>query len=239
MQGLEDSILHHFPNLQTVNGALTESFSALHAQCPSMPLPRIYYFNSGFNASVLVGDSILGIGLDRFLGEGNPYYNMLGIPRYLQRSMGPEWIVSTALFQFLEAEYPLPANESTLLGTMVDQGKKYFILQQIAPELHDTLTLPYSARQIEWLKGYEQKVWEYLSGHKLLFSSSSRTLTQFTKNAPFTPAFGQDSPGQAASYIGYRIVKAYMERHPSTPWEELMVSLTAQEILQDARYNPR
>ncbi len=239
MRAVEDSIQQHFPDLTSTNEALTDALSRLHAKMPAIQIPRIYYFNSGFNASILAGDSLLGIGLDRFLGEGNHYYALLGIPQYIQRSMGPEWIVSTTLLQYLEAEYPLSPTDATLLNTIIDQGKKYYIVQASTPGQPDTLTLPFTQAQLEWLSKYEKSVWEYLSEHKLLYSTNSRTLSQFTRSAPFTAALGQDSPGQAATYIGIQIVRRYMARNPSTAWAQLLSETTAQEILQGARYNPR
>ena len=80
MQALEDSILRVFPSTTAYTQQLSKAFGVLKGQFPDLQIPKIYYFNGGFNTSIILADSMLGIGLDRFLGADCPYYPQLGIP---------------------------------------------------------------------------------------------------------------------------------------------------------------
>lgn len=235
---LYDSINRVFPTTAAQVTDLQGAFGALAAHLPQMTIPRIYFYNSGFNASILLADSLLGIGLDRFLGAGCWYYMQLGIPRYLARSMAPQRLVPTAVEMWVGSEFPLDPARTNILDHMLYRGALLYIVRQTLPGLPDSLALGYSGQQLVWLRGHERALWQYLSEKKLLYEANSLLVNQFTQPAPFTTALGQDSPGQAACYVGYRIVEAYMRRNPTTPWSDLLGGQTAQTILSGARYNP-
>ena len=111
---LEDSIQQIFRG-KTPDQALYTAFERLAAQLPHHPKPRLYYYNSGFQASILVADSLLAIGLDRFLGAASYFYTALGMPRYLATKMTPAYIVPTALEVWISTEFPLNNPSPTIL----------------------------------------------------------------------------------------------------------------------------
>ena len=238
MRQLYDSINRVFPTTEAQVSQLQEAFGAIAAHLPQMTIPHIYFYNSGFNASILLADSMLGIGLDRFLGPGCWYYSQLGIPRYLARSMAPQRIAPVALQMWVESEYPLDVSRTKILDHMLYRGALLYMVRQALQGLPDSVALGYSGQQLLWLQEHERALWQYLSEKKLLYETNSLLVNQFTKPAPFTTALGQDSPGQAACYVGYRIVEAYMHRNPTAPWSDLLGAQSAQTILGGARYNP-
>lgn len=238
MQQLEDSILHVFPTVDRYSADLQAAFGRLSARMPELPLPKVYFYNSGFNASLLLADSTLGIALDRFLGADAWYYPQLGVPVYLRRLMRPSAIVSMAVEGWVSSEYPLGVERGTVLDHMLHQGKLKWINRQVLPDAPDTIALGYTAKELAWLRASEADMWTYLSEKKLLFDTNALLVAQFTRPSPFTTSFGQDSPGQAACYIGYRIVARYMEQHPKTSYHALLQSLGSQAIVEGARYQP-
>jgi hypothetical protein bfra3_01503 len=238
MQALEDSILRVFPSTTAYTQQLAKAFGVLKGQIPQLQIPKIYYFNGGFNTSIILADSMLGIGLDRFLGADCPYYPQLGIPHYLARTMSPAHIAPTAISSWLETEYPQPLGAATTLETMLHEGSILYATRLALKDLPDSLALGYSAQGLEWLEKNEHPVWVYLSEKKLLYERNSLIVNQLTHPAPFTNVFGQDSPGQVASWIGYRIVAQYMDKHPSITLAQLLAMHDGQEILKNAKYNP-
>jgi hypothetical protein len=48
----------------------------------------------------------------------------------------------------------------------------------------------------------------------------------------------RESPGKAANWIGWQIVKAYMERHPNTSFQQLLAIESPQMILDGSNYRP-
>jgi len=49
----------------------------------------------------------------------------------------------------------------------------------------------------------------------------------------------EESPGEVGNWMGWQIVKSYMNRHPETTLQELVALDDMQEILSKSRYKPR
>lgn len=77
-----DSILVHlmedvgekFKDVSSFEQRLTQGFSNLKKEIHELPVPQIYTQISALNQSVVVGDSILGISLDKYMGSDYPLY---------------------------------------------------------------------------------------------------------------------------------------------------------------------
>jgi hypothetical protein len=85
----------------------------------------------------------------------------------------------------------------------------------------------------------EDQMWTYLIEHDLLFSSDKFIIRKLTGEAPFTSYFTNESPGKAAIWIGFRIIESYMERNRDISLSEMMKNTDVQNILDNAKYNPR
>jgi hypothetical protein len=62
-------------------------------------------------------------------------------------------------------------------------------------------------------------------------------LQKFIGDAPFTYAFGKESPGRAAVWLGWQIVKAYAENN-NLKVKTLMNENDYQKILNKSEYKP-
>ena len=239
IRSLQDSVNHTFSVAVRPDAELRRAFARARNCMPSHPMPRLYYYNSGFQASILVADSLLAIGLDRFLGQDARFYKELSMPRYLAERMTPQYIVPTAIEGWLSAEFPQNEPRPSVLDQMLYQGKIKYAVKKLLPDLPDSVTLQYSTEQLDWLEESEADIWTYLSEKKLLYEKNQLIVSQLTRPAPFTNAFGQDSPGQAVNWVGYRIVTSYMRHHTDLNLEDLFApSLHNEQLLQHAKYRP-
>jgi uncharacterized protein YjaZ len=66
------------------------------------------------------------------------------------------------------------------------------------------------------------------------------TLRDFTNDGPFTTAkdFGNGTAPRIGSYIGWRIVKQYMEKNPKITLAQLLKLVDADDILTKSKYKP-
>lgn len=78
-----------FPNLDEVEKGLTKGFKKLKKEVPDTKVPFIYSQISAFNESIVLVDSLLGISLDKYMGEDYPLYKRFYYD-YQCRSMRPE-----------------------------------------------------------------------------------------------------------------------------------------------------
>ncbi|MGH2645505.1 MAG: hypothetical protein ACRDE2_16255, partial [Chitinophagaceae bacterium] len=71
VQRLQDTIDKHFPSLTKYEKELQQGFRYIKYYFPSFKPPKIITFESGLaNYGAITADSVLGIGLDMFLGSG-------------------------------------------------------------------------------------------------------------------------------------------------------------------------
>lgn len=239
MQILQDSIERIFPLGKEPAQQLSDAFAWLHSNMPSIDIPRIYFINGGFNAPCMMDTARLGIALECFLGQKSSYYDKLQIPQYLRRGMQPERIAPDALTGWLEGMYTPVGGMRTVLDHMLFQGKLLFITRQALPKLPEHSALGFAREEINWLKSNEGSMWRYLSEKNVLFDTNPLIINQFTGPAPFTRSFGNDSPGRAAAWLGFRIVESYFKANPSASIERIYFSTDSQQLLARAKYNPK
>ena len=65
---LRMDISRKFEDLSAYEKALSCAFKRLEAEDKNFVIPKIYAQNSAFNQSIVVGDSLIGISLDKYMG---------------------------------------------------------------------------------------------------------------------------------------------------------------------------
>ena len=100
----------------------------------------------------------------------------------------------------------------------------------------------YPKSKMNWCLSNEGSIWSYFVENKLLFSSHYQNKQRFIEDAPFSKfytSFDVDSPGRIGQWIGWRIVKSYMDSHPEISFTELIIEQDVQKILRESRYKPK
>ena len=208
-------------------------------------MPQLYTYISGFNASLLIDEGILGLGLDRYLGKDIAWYDQLGIPKYMQRKMVPEKIPSDCMYVLAMTEFPFqPAGSDTVvtenvINKMIYEGKLLYFVQAMMPKEKEELITGFTPEQLKWCRDNEMAMWAYLIEHKMLFKTDYLTINKLTRDAPFTSYFPRESPGRAANWIGWQIVQRYMKRNSGVTLPELMHETRYQKILNGSAYDPQ
>ena len=227
-----------FPNTAELNNELTNAFKRYRYYFPGRQIPAVYGFVSGFNNSVVIADSVLAVGFDRYLGRDCEYYPQLGIHKYLQYKMHPGKIPSDLIRAWAFGEFQFNDSIDNLLNNMIYEGTLMYLTKQLLPNQSDSLIFGFTPKQMKWCQRNEKEMWAYLVEHKLLFNTDAFTVNQYVNDAPFTPNFTKESPGRAAVWLGYKIVNAFMKRNSEYTLEMLMLVNDYQSILNKARYNP-
>ncbi len=204
---------------------------------PEKKIPNIYTCVSGFNQSIVVSENLIGISLDKYLGD-NEYYPQLGIAKYKVKNMHPGKIVPDALFAWALTDYPIKPEADKLIEHMVYKGKLMYFLDAMMPDLADTIKIGYSAEQLEFCKDSEQGMWTYLAEHKMLFSTKRMDIKRYVDDGPYTSGFTSDSPGRVGVWLGWQIVKAYMKKNPKITLKELLENEDYLGILNASGYQP-
>ncbi|MBI9055235.1 MAG: hypothetical protein JEY96_15535 [Bacteroidales bacterium] len=227
-----------YPNLNDLETELEEAFKRFKYYFPEKNTPAFYTYIGGFNQSIVVTDSMLGIGLDKYLGSNCIFYKRLGIANYLQQNMIPEMISIDAVKSWALTEFDYNDSIDNVVNNMIYQGKIQYFLNATFPNKADSLKFGFSGDDVRWCIKNEKQMWNYLIDQKLLFSTDYMVINKLINPAPFTTGFPNESPGRASVWLGEKIVSAYMNRFPNLTIKELMLDDNYQKILSESRYEP-
>jgi hypothetical protein len=238
------STIKVFPDVNMIEKGLTDGFRHYLYYFPGSPVPSVYTCITGFNNSIMTidGDSLLGIGLDRYLGSDSKYYPMLQLYKYQVAKMNPANIVPDCIYGWATSKWDykrLGYTTDDVLAEMIHECKLLYFVKCMLPDVDDDLIFGFSKAQMKFCLNSEGQMWEYLVSNNLLFSTAQLTKRKLTGEAPFTSYFSNESHGRAAVWIGFRIVESYMNRSKGTTLAQLMNITDIQEILQTARYSPK
>ncbi|MCK9413496.1 MAG: hypothetical protein M0Q53_14445 [Prolixibacteraceae bacterium] len=205
---------------------------------PTIQLPRVYTYLSGFNQSIVTFPNVLGISLDNYLGYKCRFYTRLGIPAYKRHNMEPGKLAYDALYGLVSQQFEYKGNTENLISGMIHQGKLLYFLDALFPDGPDSLKIGYSNEQLDWCKNHETEMWGYLVERKMLFSGDRMESVRFINPAPFTTPFGQKSPGRTGIWLGWQVVKSYMKNNPKITLQGLMNENDYHKILNESGYSP-
>jgi hypothetical protein len=234
--------MKQFPDLSLIEKGLDEAFSHYLYYFPGRVVPAVFTCITGFNNSIITGDSLLGIGLDRYLGADCEYYPRLNIFKYIAARMTPENIVPDCMYGWGASEWDfsvLKYPADNVLAEIIHDGKLKYFEKCMLPETPDEIIFGFTPGQMKFCKNNEGQMWQYLVENNLLFSSDQFTIRKLTGEAPFTSYFTKESPGRAAIWLGFRIVESYMMKNPGIKIEEMLKNTDVQGILEKAKYSPQ
>lgn len=227
-----------FPDLNRLNAELNSAFSYYHHYFPTKTIPRVITYISGFNQSAITDDSLVAVGLDKYLGRNEELYRQLGIYNYLINNMYPEKIAADCMAFWGETEFPFNDSINNLITNMIYRGSLLYFTNAVMPEQPDSVKFGFTAADLEYFKSAEKAMWAFLVEHKLLFNTDKLTINKYVLEGPFTKDFGRGSPARAAVWMGYRIVESYMQKHPDITLDRLMEEDDYMKILNQSAYNP-
>jgi hypothetical protein len=219
---------------------IIEAFKHYKYYFPKNYIPELYTYFSSFGYSVVTLDSIIGLGIDKYMGKKyNDLYSKAGWSDYQKKRMIKEMIPVDIMESLARSDYPYEEEVSdNLLHRMIYEGKIQYYLDCMLPETPDTLKWKYTGRQLDWAKQYEQKIWNFIAENQLLYTNDKLEIGKLTSEGPYTTVFRENSAPRAGVYIGYKIVFNYMQNNPEVSLKQLMEQKDPANILAAAKYNP-
>ncbi len=231
-----------YPNVNYIKEGLEEAFRHYLYYFPHKTVPAVYTCITGFNNSLITGDSALGISLDRYLGSDCKYYPGMEIYSYMAAKMTSVYIIPDCLYGWGASEWDFSSmryNPENVLAEIIHEGKLKYFEKCMLPDLPNNIIFGFTESQMKFCRNNESQMWQYLVEHDLIFKTDQFLIKKLIGDAPFTSYFTNESPGRASVWIGFRIVESYMSKNKGTTLENLMNNTDIQGILEKAKYNPQ
>ena len=222
-----------FGDLSTLENELESAFDLLRHYYPDTKVPRVRAVATGFDYDLMVSDSLIIIGLDYYLGEEAKY-------DYILRRYEPKFIVpSIMLLTGISTEYNKGDKEDiSILADMISYGKSYYFAKRMLPCTPDSVLIWYSDREIQGVRANDDVVWSHFLENNLLWESSHLVKRKYLDERPKTYEIGAECPPRVATWLGWEIVKSFMEEYPETTLRELMEMDNARKLFEASRYRP-
>jgi hypothetical protein len=213
---------------------LIDGFKHLHFHLPKFPFPKqIYYINSLFVSNVYCSNKEIGIGLERYLGPKEAVIKELPSQEFFQwmkDGMLKEYIPRDVLSEWISTNILEEVN-GTFAEKMIRWGKIIYLTESAFPTMNKNTLLRYTKNQYAWAEHNESSIWKYIINQNLLFSKNERDHANLLNEGPFTVGLPEKSPDRLGQFLGWKIVREFMEQNESISFNEL-IKLPYNTILQ-------
>ena len=228
-----------FGNGSALEDDFKRAFANVQYYYPDFTPPKIKTVITGLDTDLYVTDSLIVVGLDFFLGPDARYR-----PKtydYLLRRYDPEDIVTSSLliYGISNRFNKTDLKDRTILADMVAYGKSFYFARHMLPCTADSLLIWYTGDEIKGARENENLIWARFVEDKVLFSTSVIDKKNYLGDRPVTIQVGEKCPGRIGQWVGWQIVKEYMESHPETSLPELMKMDDARELFRNSGYKPQ
>ncbi len=227
-----------YPNLDFFLPALRNGFQHFLYYYPKQTLPEFITFISGFNAAVVNTDSTLAIGLDMFLGSKYPIYRSVQFPKYITRTLKADFIPLTTMKGYAKQVFAEKKGSPRILDEMIYEGKILYFLDAMFPTMADSMKISYTQAQIHWCSENESSIWSSLLERDRLFRGDKNDLDTYFSEGPFTQGLGASSAPRLGEWMGWQIVRKYMQEQGAPHLQGLMEEQDAEKILRLSHYRP-
>jgi len=215
-----------------------QAYTNLLYYYPDVAVPRIITAISGLDTDMVVSDSLIIIGLDFFLGKGAKYRpNMY---EYLLRQYTPHNIVPSVMLLYgIDSRYnATDPSDKTVLADMVAYGKSFYFAKHMLPCVPDSVFIWYTRQEIEGARKHQDLIWYRLVEDQVLYATSHLVKQKYLGERPKTLEVGDECPGRIGQWVGWQMVKSYMEAHPQTTLQQLMQMSNADKLFKESKYKP-
>jgi len=223
-----------YPQQAFFEQEFTNAFKYYKHYFPEAYIPKIVGFYSNYNAKTLLADSSIAIGLELYLGTNHKITQQVvspNLPEYIKQKMQPDYLVSDALKYFLLTHYYKSIGDD-FLSNIVSMGKIMYLLDALQPKVDDWKKMGYTKGQLEWCTDNEEQIWKYIVEQQLLFSINQEKINHFIDEGPFTKGLPQESPSMVGIWIGWQMVRDYMNENTNVSLQELIDETDSKKILK-------
>ena len=238
-QELFAAVQKQYPNFNDQKKQLIDLFKHIKYYYPKFTSPNIITILSDvdYDNRVVYADSLLILSLDVYLGKESNIYQ--DFPIYIKNNFTKNHLIVDVAEAFAMVQVPI-SKDRTFISRIIQEGKRMYLLDAYLPKVTDKEKIGYTQEQIDWAKANEQEVWKYFVQNNMLFSTEYELSKRFIDNAPFSKFYlanDNDTPGGIGVWLGWQIVRAYMQ-HNKTSLQKLL-KIDNETIFKKSKYKPR
>ena len=227
-----------YADFEPVKADLELLFKHIKYYFPETKTPKVITIISemDYTNKAIYADSLVIISLELYLGKNHKFYQF---PNYIKQNFEQKQIMPDIVSSFSSRKIP-SVMAKDLLSQMIYRGKQLYLKDVLLPDYSDAEKMGYTPEQIKWCEENESYMWRYFIEGELLYSADQKLVTRFINPAPFSKFYleiDNESPGQVGAWIGWQMVRSYMENN-KVPVADLLKT-DAKEIFSKSKYKPK
>ncbi|SDS58337.1 gliding motility lipoprotein GldB [Gramella sp. MAR_2010_147] len=228
-----------YPQFTEEKDDLHALFQHVKYYFPDFQVPDVVTVTSevDYKNKIIYTGEYMFVSLDTYLGEDHKFY--VGLQEYLKKNFRKNQIVPDAAGE-IAMKYVPKAESRTFLAHMLYYGKILYLKDRFIPFRSEEEKIGYTTAEFEWAQANEDQIWRYFIENELIYDTDSQLYTRFLYPAPFSKFYLQldaESPARLGQYIGWNIVRAYMDKNDVSI--NKMLNTSAEEIFNKAKYKPK
>ncbi len=237
---LYSEVEKRYQNFNEKQTEIEDVFKHIKYYFPTVQTPKIYTAigEMDYNNKVIYANDKLIIALELFLGNKHKFY--VDFPEYIRQNFEEKQMMPEVASSFALGIVP-PPSDKTLLSEMIYNGKIVYLKDMLLNEnFTDANKMGYTPEQIVWSQENEAFIWSYFIEKQLLYSSDSKLANRFINVAPFSKFYleiDNESPGRIGQWIGWQIVRSFMEKNEVSV--QNMLKMNANELFEKSKYKPK
>ncbi len=239
LRELYNEVQFRYGNLTSLEEDLTSFFGHVQYYFPKYKTPRVITLISevDLDAKAIYADSIALIALDCYLGNEHRFY--ADFPKFKRINFDENQILPDLVTSFSYGKIAPPMDKN-LLSIMIYHGKELYLKDKLIPNSTDAAKIAYTEEQVAWCKENEEQMWRYFIENNLLYEANVKNEHRFINDAPFSKFYleiDNESPGRVGQWLGWQIVRSYMENNDTSLTD--MLAMDAKTLFERSKYKPK
>ena len=235
---LYSEVQNKYPNIEPLRENLNLLLKYTKYYFPETKTPKVITVISemDYNNKVIYADSLLIISLELYLGKAHKFYQF---PKYIKQNFEENQILPDIVSSFLLKKNIINSDKS-LLSQMIYHGKQLYVKDKLLLDYTDANKIGYTSDQIKWCQENESYIWRYFLEKEMIYDTDPKLNNRFINPAPFSKFYleiDNESPGRIGTWIGWQIVRSFMENNEVTLPE--LLKMNAKEIFVKSKYKPK
>jgi len=165
LQVLIDEAEQQYADMEDINEELTSAFRYLKEAIPRLVIPQVYAQIGSLDQSVVVGNGMIGICLDKYLGTDFPLYQKpeYGYTAEQLQMMRRQYIVPDCVGFYLLSLYPMPGGDLSQARRDEHIGKIQWVVNQAMGR--EVFATAYTRQAAQFMRHHRQLTVDDLLGN--------------------------------------------------------------------------
>ena len=236
---LNEEVGKQFPDNTKFEDGLEMMVSRIKHYFPEEKTPRVITLVNEvlIDKKAFYTKDLILISLDTYLGKNHKFYEPFA--EYQKANLEAHQILPDLVTNFAFRKI-VPSQDKSLISEMIYFGKLHYLKDLLLPEVPNYQKIGYAEMQEKFCIENESQMWSYLVNEKLLYDNNIKNYQRFIEDGPFTKFYldiDRESPGRVGQWLGWQIVKSYMENNEVTLEQLLKTEPTV--IFNKSKYKPK